>query len=56
MFLADVETLRENNPRWEQDKIKERSLSRSRSNLDLQSEIQKSYEKLQRNLSQEFQR
>ena len=56
MFLADAENLSDNNPKWEEDKIKGRSLSRSRSNLDLHTEIQKSYEKLQRNLSQEFQR
>ena len=46
----------ENETALEQETVKERSLSRSKSNLDIQAEIQKSYEKLQRNLSQEFQR
>ena len=39
-----------------EEMVKDCRLSRSKSNLDLQAEIQKSYEKLQRNLSQEFQR
>ena len=46
----------ENDVMLEPEKVKERSLSRSKSNLDIQAEIQKSYEKLQRNLSQEFQK
>ena len=46
----------DNDETLQQPHVKERSLSRSKSNLDIQTEIQKSYEKLQRNLSQEFQR
>ena len=55
-FPVDVEILKEGSMNGKQEQGNERSLSGSKSNLDIQSEIQKSYEKLQRNLSQEFQR
>ena len=53
-FPVDVEILKEGSMNGKQEQGNECSLSGS--NLDIQSEIQKSYEKLQRNLSQEFQR
>ena len=54
--IADHDPLNDREENIEREKADEGSLSRSKSNLDIQSEIQRNYEKLQRNLSQEFQR
>ena len=55
-FMTDCKDITDVSEMTEHKFAKERSLSRSKSNLDIQSEIQRSYERLQRNLSQEFQR
>ena len=55
-IIADHDPLRGGEANCEREKVEEDSLSRSKSNLDIQSEIQRNYEKLQRNLSQEFQK
>ena len=55
-YILDHDQLLETDDALDQDTAKEGSLSRSKSNLDVQAEIQRNYEKLQRNLSQEFQR
>ena len=55
-YILDHDQLLETDDTLDQDTAKEGSLSRSKSNLDVQAEIQRNYEKLQRNLSQEFQR
>ena len=55
-FVSDKDLSNAQEANVERENQKEGSLSRSKSNLDIQSEIQRNYEKLQRNLSQEFQR
>ena len=55
-IIAEHDPLRSGEANCERAKVEEDSLRRSKSNLDIQSEIQRNYEKLQRNLSQEFQR
>ena len=55
-YILDHDQLLETDDTLDQETAKEGSLNRSKSNLDVQAEIQRNYEKLQRNLSQEFQR